>query len=57
MMVLYFKQAWQLLKQNPLFSSVYILGTGSIETILQRILQIEQAAYQRPQCGQHPTFV
>lgn len=28
MMVLYFKQAWQLLKQNPLFSSVYILGTG-----------------------------
>ncbi len=24
----YFKQAWQLLKQNPLFSSIYILGTG-----------------------------
>ena len=28
MIKLYFKQAWQLLKQNPLFSSVYILGTG-----------------------------
>lgn len=28
MIKLYFKQAWQLLKQNPLFSSVYVLGTG-----------------------------
>ncbi len=28
MIKLYFKQAWQLLKQNPLFSSIYILGTG-----------------------------
>ncbi|MEG1660069.1 MAG: ABC transporter permease [Bacteroides sp.] len=26
--VLYFKQAWQLLKQNRLFSAIYILGTG-----------------------------
>lgn len=24
----YLKQAWQLLKQNPLFSSIYIVGTG-----------------------------
>ena len=28
MITLYLKQAWALLKQNPLFSSLYILGTG-----------------------------
>lgn len=28
MIKLYLKQAWQLLKQNPLFSSIYIVGTG-----------------------------
>ncbi|WP_455590450.1 ABC transporter permease [Bacteroides sp.] len=28
MIKLYLKQAWQLLKQNKLFSAVYILGTG-----------------------------
>lgn len=28
MITLYMKQAWALLKQNPLFSSLYILGTG-----------------------------
>lgn len=25
---LYFKQAWQLMKQNRFFSAVYIIGTG-----------------------------
>jgi len=28
MYIQYFKQAWQLLKQNKLFSSIYIIGTG-----------------------------
>ena len=28
MLKLYFKQAWQLLKQNKLFCSIYIIGTG-----------------------------
>ncbi len=28
MIKLYFKQAWQLLKQNKLFSAIYIIGTG-----------------------------
>lgn len=28
MIRLYFKQAWQLLKQNKLFSAIYIIGTG-----------------------------
>ena len=28
MITLYLKQAWALLKQNPLFSSLYIAGTG-----------------------------
>lgn len=28
MSLLYFKQAWQLLRQEKLFSSIYILGTG-----------------------------
>ena len=28
MITLYLKQAWALLKQNPLFSSLYIVGTG-----------------------------
>lgn len=28
MVKLYFKQAWQLLKQNKLFSTIYIIGTG-----------------------------
>lgn len=28
MIKLYFKQAWQLLKQNRLFSTIYIVGTG-----------------------------
>lgn len=28
MLRIYFKQAWELLKQNPLFSSLYIVGTG-----------------------------
>ena len=28
MIKVYFKQAWQLLRQNKLYSSVYILGTG-----------------------------
>ena len=23
-----FKQAWMLMKQNPLFSSIYVVGTG-----------------------------
>lgn len=27
---LYFKQAWQLMKQNRFFSAVYIIGTGQI---------------------------
>lgn len=28
MLILYFKQAWQLMKQNRFFSFIYILGTG-----------------------------
>ncbi len=39
MIATYFKQAWQLLKQNPLFSSIYILGTGlSIAMILTLVI-------------------
>ena len=28
MLKLYLKQAWTLLRQNPLFSGLYIAGTG-----------------------------
>lgn len=28
MVKIYLKQAWVLLKQNPLFSTLYIVGTG-----------------------------
>ena len=28
MVIIYLKQAWVLLKQNPLFSTLYIVGTG-----------------------------
>ena len=28
MVRIYLKQAWVLLKQNPLFSTLYIVGTG-----------------------------
>lgn len=35
MIKLYFKQAWRLLKQNKLFSSIYIIGTGlAISTVM-----------------------
>ncbi len=33
----YFKQAWQLLKQNKLFSSIYIVGTGLAITMVMVI--------------------
>jgi putative ABC transport system permease protein len=28
MIKLYFKQSWALIRQNKLFSSLYVLGTG-----------------------------
>lgn len=37
MIKLYFKQAWQLLKQNKLFSSIYIVGTGLAITMVMVI--------------------
>ena len=33
-MILYFKQAWNLIKQEKLFSSIYIVGTGLSITIV-----------------------
>ncbi|NDW12418.1 ABC transporter permease [Bacteroides sp. 214] len=37
MLMLYLKQAWQLLKQNKLYSSVYILGTGMAIAVVMTI--------------------
>ena len=47
----YLKQAWNLMKQNPLFSTLYIVGTG-ISIVMTMVIAIvyyvsgdEQDAY------------
>lgn len=45
-MILYFKQAWQILKQNPFYSTIYIIGTGlsiSVVMILAIVFYIKIA--------------
>ncbi|MDR0972834.1 MAG: hypothetical protein LBM61_02455, partial [Prevotellaceae bacterium] len=36
----YFKQAWRLLKQNKVFSTVYIIGTGLAITVTMVLTMI-----------------
>lgn len=40
MIKLYLKQAWQLCKQNPLFSSIYVLGTGVAMALIMTLVII-----------------
>ena len=35
----YLKQAWNLMKQNPLFSTLYIVGTG-ISIVMTMVIAI-----------------
>ena len=37
----YLKQAWNLMKQNPLFSTLYIVGTG-ISIVMTMVIAIEE---------------
>ena len=54
----YFKQAWQLIKQNRLFSSIYIAGTalGISMVMIMAILNYVKTANIYPETNRNRTM-